>query len=282
MAEQRHLGCGRAGGADKTHGICLGGGGPAQSVRFKPCVCKPVGFSDTDVNTVENKTGANLRPMDYWWLWLFDTTLVSAGLWFFLATQYGTYEFFGKACAMAFLPLIPALVLVGGAGSTIFALTKVMIEKRSLRQPEALALLVGPALVVTLLIALLGVFKSPGPRLASICLGNAPASASQVQVTGYSTFLRSEWLAVFQVDSNSFQEFVSRAKLKADSAAEFKRMLEGSAHKGTRLFQSLPPLTNSLCFKRVFKESEEHQRGGVYAIFDPATSTAAVFREYHD
>jgi hypothetical protein len=41
-------------------------------------------------------------------------------------------------------------------------------------------------------------------------------------------------------------------------------------------------MNNALCFQRVFKESEEHQRGGVYAVFDPATSTAAVFREYHD
>jgi hypothetical protein len=59
-------------------------------------------------------------------------------------------------------------------------------------------------------------------------------------------------------------------------------MLNRSSLKNCRLLQSLPPLTNALCFQRVFKESEEHQRGGVYAVFDPATSTAVVFREYHD
>jgi hypothetical protein len=235
-----------------------------------------------NVNAVENQTGANLRPIIYWQLWLFDTVLVSAGILFFLALQYGTYEFFGKACAMALLPFIPVIVLVGGAGSTVFALTKVWIEKRSLQRPLALALLAGPALVVTLALVLLGAGKSPGHRLGYICLGNAPASASHVQVTGYSTFLRSEWLAVFNVDQNRFQAFVTGAKLEPGSALEFNRMLERSAHKGTRLFQSLPPMNTPLCFQRVFKESEEHQRGGVYAVFDPATSTAVVFREYHD
>lgn len=62
------------------------------------------------MNVAENKTGANLRPVDYWRLWLLDTVLVSAGLLFILALQYGTYEFFGKACAMALLPLIPVMV----------------------------------------------------------------------------------------------------------------------------------------------------------------------------
>jgi hypothetical protein len=234
------------------------------------------------VNSTENQTGVNLRPIAYWWLWVLDTVLVSAGLLFVLALQYGTYEFFGKACAMALLPLIPVLVLVGGGGSTVFALTKVLIEKRGLKRPMALALLVGPALVVTLALGLLGAGKSPGHRLAYICLGNAPASASQVQIAGYSTFLRSEWLAVFKVGPKDFQTMVAGAKLVPADAFEFKQRLERSAHNGTRLFQSLPPMNNALCFQRVFKESEEHQRGGVYAVFDPATSTAAVFREYHD
>ena len=79
---------------------------------------------------------------------------------------------------MALLPLIPIMILVGGAGSTVFALTKVLIEKRSLLRPAALALLVGPALLLTLMLVLLGAFKSPAHRLAYICLGNAPASAS--------------------------------------------------------------------------------------------------------
>ena len=234
------------------------------------------------MNEQIKKPNTCLQPLDYWRLWIFDTLLVSAGLWFFLATQYGTCEFFGKACAMAVLPLIPALVLVGGAGSTIFALTKVWIEKRSLPRPTALVLLLGPALLVTLLIVLLGVFKSPGSRLSSICLGNAPTAASHVQVAGYSTFLRSEWLAVFRVDQNHFKAFAAGAKLEPGSAAEFKQKLERSAQRGAGLFQRLPSLNDALFFKRVFKESEEHQRGGVFAAFDPATSTAVVFREYHD
>jgi len=128
----------------------------------------------------------------------------------------------------------------------------------------------------------LGTGKSPGHRLAYICLGNAPASARQVQVAGYSTFLRSEWLAVFNVESNSFKAFVTGAKLEPGSAVEFSRMLEYSAQKGTRLVQGLPALNHLMCFRRVFKESEEHQRGGIYAVFDPVTTTALVFREYHD
>jgi len=249
---------------------------------IKPCVCKPVGFPDADVNATEKQTGGKLRPSDYWRLWLFDTALVSAGLWFFLATHYGTYEFFGRACAMALLPLIPVMVLVGGGGSTVFALTKVWIEKRALPRPTALALLVGPALGVTLALGILGTCKSPAHRLSYICIGNAPVSASQVQITGYSTFLHEEWLAVFKVGPKDFQTLVARAKLVPADEFEFKQRLERSAHQGTRLLQSLPPLNHALCFQRVFKESEEHQRGGVYAVFDPATSTAIVFREYHD
>jgi hypothetical protein len=230
----------------------------------------------------ENQDGVNPRRINYWRLWLLDTALVCAGVLFCLATQFGTYEFFGRAFAMALLPFIPVIVLVGGAGSTIFALTKVWIEQRALLRPTALALLVGPALGVTLALGLLGAGKSPAHRLAFICIGNAPASASQVQITGFSTFLRSEWLAVFHTGPKDFQTLVAGAKLVPADAFEFKQRLERSAHNGTRLFQRLPPMNNVLCFERVFKESEEHQRGGVYAVFDPATSTAVVFREYHD
>jgi hypothetical protein len=234
------------------------------------------------VNETQNLAGAKLRPIVYWRLWLFDTGLVCAGVLFCLATQFGTYEFFGRACAMALLPFIPVIVLVGGAGSSIFALTKVWIEKRFLKKLPALALLVGPALVVTLALVLVGAGKSPAHRLAYICIGNAPASASEIRIAGFSTFLRSEWLAVFHTEPKHFQAMVAGAKMVPADAFEFKQRLERSAHNGTRLFQSLPPMKNVLCFERVFKESEEHQRGGVYAVFDPATSTAVVFREYHD
>lgn len=234
------------------------------------------------MNFVVNQAGAKLRPIDYWRFWLFDTVLVCAGVLFCLATQYGTYEFFGKACAMALLPFIPVIVLVGGAGSTVFALTKVWIEKRSLSRPIALACLVGSALVVTLALVLLGAGKSSGHRLNYICLGNAPASASHVQIAGFSTFLHEEWLAVFKAAPKEVQTLVANAKLVPADNFEFGKMLETSAVHQSGLFQNLPPLTNSLCFKRIFKESEEHQRGGVYAVFDPATSTVVVLREYHD
>jgi len=234
------------------------------------------------VNPIENNSGANLRPIAYWWLWVLDTVLVSAGFLFYLATNYGTYEFFGKACTMALLPLIPVLVLVGGAGSTVFALTKVLIEKRGLKRPTARALLVGPALAVTAALGLLGAFKSPAHRLSYICIGNAPASASHVQITGYSTFLREEWLAVFNVGQKDFQTMVAKAKLAPTDNFEFRKKLESAALKNCRLLLSLPSLDKPLCFERVFKESEEHQRGGVYMVFDPATSTAVVLREYHD
>ena len=231
---------------------------------------------------IENQPSAPPGRINYWPLWLFDTALVSAGVLFILAIQYGTYEFFGRACAMALLPFIPVIVLVGGAGSTIFALSKVWIEKRSLPRPTALALLLAPALVVTLALVLVGVSKSPGSRLSFICLGNAPASASQVRVAGYSTFLRSEWLAVFNAAPKDFQAMVAGAKLVPADNFEFQQMIARSAHQGSRLLANLPAATAPQCFKRVFKESEEHQRGGVYAEFDPATGTIVVFREYHD
>jgi hypothetical protein len=87
---------------------------------------------------------------------------------------------------------------------------------------------------------------------------------------------------VFTVDRKNFQTFVDRAKLKPIPSLECSRMLESSALKATRLFQNLPQSGDFICFKRVFNEPEEHQRGRVYAVFDPATSTAVVFREYHD
>ena len=234
------------------------------------------------MNTDENKSATILRPIAYWRLWLFDTALVSAGILFFLALQYGTYEFFGKACAMALLPLIPIMILVGGAGSTIFALTKVWIEKRSLPRPTALALLAGPALVVTLLLVLLGAGRSPARRLAYICLGNTPVSASHVRVAGYSTFLREEWLAVFNVDDKTFRTMVDQAKLAPADYFELRKMFESSALQKTGLYHSLPPLNAALCFKRVFKEGEEHQLGSVYAAFEPATATVVVLRAYRD
>ena len=234
------------------------------------------------MNAVENTAGVNPPRINYWRLWLFDTALVSAGILFFLATQYGTYEFFGKACDMALLPLIPVLVLVGGAGSTIFALTKVLIEKRSLPRSTALALLVGPALVLTMLLVMSGAGKSSAHRLAYICLGNVPASASQVRVAGYSTFLREEWLAVFNAGQKDFQTMVANAKLVPADDFEFRKMLEQSSLKKSRLFQSLPQLNDSPCFKRAFKAGEEHERGSVYTVFDAATSTVVIFREYND
>ena len=234
------------------------------------------------MNTAENKAGANLRPIHYWRLWLFNAVLVSAGALYFLAVQYGTYEFFGTALVMALLPFIPIVVLVGGAGSTIFALTKVMIEKRSLKTPAALALLVGPGLVLTLLLGLLGAAKSPEHRLDYICLGNVPASASQIQVTGYSTFLREDWLAVFNVRQKDFQTMVTRAKFIPVEDFELRAVLEHSALEETRLYQNLPPLKDLPCYKRVFKEGEEHKLGSIYAAFDPATSTAIVLRQYRD
>ncbi len=234
------------------------------------------------MNAVEQQTGAIPRPINYWRLWLLNAVLVSAGVLFFLATQYGTADFFGTAVLMALLPFIPVMVLVGGGGSTVFALTKIMIEKRSLKAPAALALLVGPGLVLTLLLVLLGAGRSPGHRLAYICLGNAPASSSQIRVTGYSAFLRGEWMAVIHADQKSFQTFVTRAELAPADEFEFQKAFDVSSLKATRLGQSLPLLTNALCFKRVFKEGEEHQRGSIFAVFDPATSTAIVIRGYHD
>jgi hypothetical protein len=234
------------------------------------------------VTALETKTGANWRPMDYWWICLLDTVLVTAGLLFFLSTRYGTYEFFGTAVAMALLPLIPVLVLVGGAGSTVFALAKRLIEKRGLKRPAALSLLVGPALAVTLPLVLLGAWESPAHRLAYVCAGCAPASASHVRLTGYSTFLSEEWLVVFQTDAKSFQTLAANARLAPVDEFEFQEWLQRSALKKTQLGQNLAPITNALCFKRIFKESEEHERGTIFALFDPATDTAVVLRNYRD
>ena len=257
--------------------MVFGHGGKCQSDRLR---VKYLGKKI--VNDLADKPNPRLQPVACWRLWLFDAVLVSAGVLFFLATHYGTFEFFGKAIAMAFLPFIAVMVLVGGAGSTVFALTKIMIEKRGLKKPAALVLLVGPALVVTMLLGLLGAGKSQGHRLAYICLGNTPAAASHVQVAGYSTFLREEWLAVFNVAPDVFRKFATDAKLKPVPDYEFKTTLDHSALQKTKACQSIPQSDHPACFRRVFDEGNEHQRGRVYAMYDPATSTAVVLREYHD
>jgi hypothetical protein len=232
------------------------------------------------VNIVETKPAAHLRPITLWWLWVLDAGLVSAGLLLLLSTQYGTAEFLGRACAMALLPLIPVLVLVGGAGSTVFALTKVFAEKRRLKKSAALALLVGPAVAVVLALAWFGASRSPLHRLNYICAGHAPA-ADQVQLTGYSTFLREDWLATFHTDEKAFQTFATEAKLAPAEKFEFEKLLAASPLKSTRLGKALPPLTNAQFFQRVFKPGE-HERGRIFAAFDGATQTAVVLREYRD
>jgi hypothetical protein len=235
------------------------------------------------VDAVEQATDGKPQPLlNYWRLWICDALLVTAGLLYFLAAQYGTYEFFGVACLMALLPLIPVIVLVGGAGSTIFILTKVMIEKRALKAPAALALLAGPGLIFFVLFVLLGAAKSPERRLDYICLGKVPASASHVRVAGYSTFLREEWLAVFEVGQRDFQTMVAQTELAPADEFEFRKILDQSAFKNSKLFQSVPSSSDLPCFKRVFKPGEEHQRGRVFAVFDPGTSTAVVLRESRD
>jgi hypothetical protein len=234
------------------------------------------------VNELAAVKPKTLGPNHYWRLWLLDAVLVGGGILFFLATFYGTWEFFGVACSMALLPFIPIMVLVGGGGSTVFALTKVWIDKRSPTRLTAVGLLVIPGVVVTLALVVAGVCRSPGHRLSYICLGNAPASASHVQITGYSTFLHAEWLAVFQSGQKDFQTMVAQSKMQPVDAFELTQLLAPAGIRHSRLFQSLPSQAHAVYFKRVFKEGEEHQRGRVYAGFDPVTSTAMVVLEYHD
>jgi hypothetical protein len=250
---------------------------------FKTLPLPTCSLLDVDVNAVENKATDQTRlPLNYWRLWLLNAVLVSAGMLVFLAAQYGTREFFGVACLMALLPLIPLLVLVGGAGSTLFALTKVIIEKRSLKKPAAWALLAGPGIIVCILFALVGASKSPDHRLAYICFGNVPVSASHVRVAGYSRFLREEWLAIFNVEPKDFQTMVAKTELVPVDGFEFRKMLEESSLKGSNESDSIPHSSDLQCFKRNFKPGEEHERGTIYAAFDLATSTAVVFREYRD
>lgn len=255
---------------------------PTRHFTINPCLYQRAALLDAAVNAAENETNGRSWRLNYWRLWLFDAAVVSAGMLFFLAAHYGTYEFFGAACLMALLPLIPVIVLVGGAGSTVFVLTKAMIEKRSLPPVMAAVLLVGPGLIVSGLCVLLAASQSPGRRLAYICHGEAPTSARLVRVAGYSTFLSEEWLAVFQVGPKEFQTLVAQAGLVPADGFEFKKLLAQSSLKNSKLFQSVPPAENLPCFKRVFKPDQEHQRGSIFAAFDQATSTAVVVREYHD
>jgi hypothetical protein len=239
-------------------------------------------FPDADMTTADVDIASKRRQARYWRLWLANAMLVSAAALYFLATRFGTTEFLGRACLMALLPLIPVLVLVGGAGSTIFVLTKVWIERRALGLPAELALLLGPGLAVSALLVLVAVGQPASHRLAYVCLGHAPPSATAVRVTGYSTYLRAEWLAVFQVPQKEFQTMTSGAQLIPADAFEVTRALSQSSLAQTAIAQKLPRLDAALSFKRIFNEAGEHQRGGIFAAYDPATSTAVVLREYRD
>jgi hypothetical protein len=254
-------------------------GGSNPSGRTTPANLKK--FSEGKMNLSTDKPAAKLRPAVYWRLWVLDTVLVSAGLLFLLATQYGTAEFPGRAAAMALLPCIPLLVLVGGAGSTIFALTKVFAERRGLKPAATAALLVGPAIIVALALGMFGATRSPAHRLNYLCAGHAPTAIRDVQLTGYSTFLREEWLAVFRTDAKAFQNFTAGAKLAPAESFEFQKLLETSSLPSTRLGKALPPLAGAQFFQRAFK-TEEHERGRIFAVFDPATQTAVVLRAYRD
>ena len=193
------------------------------------------------VNPVAGQNTFRPPPSYYWRLWLLNALLVSAGLLLVLAAQYGTADFFGAACLMALLPFIPAIVLVGGAGSTIFVLTKVMIEKRSLSASSALLLLVGPGLFVFLLLALLTARQSPDHWLAYLCHGHAPPSASQVRVAGYSHLPQRTMAGRVPRKRQGISAFLSQAELVPVDAFEFKKTLDTSALKSTRLFRQSPP-----------------------------------------
>jgi hypothetical protein len=234
------------------------------------------------MNATEVQAHSKLGAKNYWWLWVLDTVLVTGAFLFFLATHYGTFEFFGRALLMALLPLIPVMVLVGGAGSTIFVLTKVLIEKRGWSKSTALALLLVQALVIALPLVALGLWKSPTHRLSYICVGHAPATATDIRLTGYSTFLREEWLAVFRAGEKSFQTFVADAKLAPADGFFIQKIWEQSPLKATQLGKNLSPPAGASCFQRVFQEGAEHERGTVLAWYDPATGTAVVLRGYHD
>jgi hypothetical protein len=255
-------------------------GGRRFHTPVKTCAFDWLLFPDANVNPMKIQPAARLRPMTLWWLWVLDAGLVSAGLLLLLSTQYGTVEFLGRACAMALLPLIPVLVLVGGAGSTIFALTKVFAERRGLKTPATVALIVGPAVIVAAALAIFGTTRSPLHRLNYLCAGRAPV-ADQVQLTGYSTFLREDWLATFHTDEKAFQTFVTGAKLAPAEGFEFQKLLTASPLNATRLGRNLPPLANAQFFQRIFKP-EEHQRGRIVAVFNPATQTAVVLRAFRD
>lgn len=145
-----------------------------------------------------------------------------------------------------------------------------------------MALLVGPALGIALTLSFLGAFKSPAHRLAYICLGHAPTPVNDVRLAGYSTFLRAEWLAMFRTEPRAFQAFVAEAKLERIQPMEFQQMRVCTGLKSTQIFQTLPATSDWQCFRRVFKEAEEHKRGSVYAAFDPATVTTVILRIYSD
>jgi hypothetical protein len=223
------------------------------------------------------------RPLNYWRLWLWNTALLTAAFLYFFTTQYGTREFLGIALAMAFLPLLATLLFVVGTGSAVLVAIKIKSEKRGWSRAKTLAWLVVPTLLLSLLISTFAYWETlPQKRLGYVCIGNAPAAGSEIQVTGYSHFFSGQWLAAFTVDAAGFQKFVTEAKLQSAPEVDFNPMLNRSLLKATKLVQGMAPSNNAVSYRRIFKAEGERERGGIYAVYDATTSRAMVYREYHD
>ena len=233
---------------------------------------------------VLDKAGNPERQLRYRLVWLCNSIATSVAIYFFIFVDSGTIETLHGVSDFAFLAILalPLILIVIVIEGLIFFITKAIIKIKTISHVAARRWLIGPACAVTLFITLAGFWNlMPRQRLAKVCTVSPP-SARDIHVVGYSSFLRGEWLGVFQVQEADFQEIVRREKLQFDPTFDFSGKLNRSYLNQTKLFQKMSTPTNPQYFKRVFSENGGRERGGIYAAFDSTTSTAIIFREYHD
>jgi hypothetical protein len=215
-------------------------------------------------------------PTRYFRLWSINILIAGVALAFFWTVQFGTREFLGLALVMAAIAFIPSLLVLGCIATIVFHLTKKILKIKCINPNVSHLWLLGPTCAFAIWVVLSGMWGLlPQQRLSFVCGGSKLLTAHNIQVVGYSAFLRGQWLAVFQV-------MLRKQEMQADSNLNLNNLLTRTSLTGTALFQDFPKLTNPQCFKRVFTEKGERERGGIYAAYDSTTSTAIVFREYHD
>ena len=213
----------------------------------------------------------------YWRMWLLSQSLIYFGLFIFLTNHFGTFEYFEVAAIMGIFTSIPTGLFAVGVGTIIFFAIKNTIKRRRPTFRVAIAWLLSPTLIFLLLLLVAGLVQNlPKNRLTFVTRGFDLRSARDIQVSGYTAFLRGLWMAKLKTGSTEFQEFAATAGLELTDS--------NSLHRVTKQIPASfqVNLQTGLCYKRSYLDDDKRERASLSAHFDPETGVALVVREFHD